>query len=152
VLAPREYHAELKGRLDAARANLVLCVPAFDNEFSGTETPQEFFILRREVVPTRLWQREIYPKIALRFDNPRTGGGTGDDYVLAKFDLVAREIDNMAGVPNGFIEILNVREEVIEVVFAQGDNFHVIPNRDDSQAATLPRSAVRDGVWRFLTS
>lgn len=149
--APRAYHAHLKGRLDAERARATLCVPIFESEFSGSETPETFGLLFGRVVPTSDWRRAPHPKIALRFDNTKTKGGTGDGYVLARFDLVLRETDNLLGVADGFIEILNHRDEVVELLFSQADMFTLIENRDDAAGVQISREALQEWLWVFLT-
>jgi hypothetical protein len=149
--APHAYHAHLKGRLDGERPRTTLCIPIFDAEFSGSETPRDFDTLTKSVVPTTDWAREPAPKIALRFDNTRTKGGTGDGYVLARLDLVLREIDNLVGVPDGFIEILNHRDEVVEILFESGQTFTWISGRDDKAAEPVAKDALRDRLRAFLT-
>ena len=84
ILAPEQYHAYFKGRLDDKRECLALCMPIHRCEFSGNESVDDFFLLRRKIVPTMNWEREVHPKIELRFDNPRTRGGTGDAYTFVR--------------------------------------------------------------------
>ena len=130
-----EFHSELKGRLDEDRKDCVLCIPIFESEFSSSETVDEFVTLRRRLVPTHDWARRPVPKIMLRFDNPKTKGGTtGDGYIPVRFEQVLQEIAAMVGVQDGFIEILNFRGEVIELVFEQGQSFRLIQGRDDVAA------------------
>jgi hypothetical protein len=106
--------------------------------------------MRRELVPTLNWEREVTPKILLRFDNPKTRGGTGNSEVHAKYGTLVREIDNLQGVSNGFIEIINYRGSVREVL-AAGDMFTLIYERDDGRRETLDRGALVDSLYRFLT-
>lgn len=130
-----EFHSELKGRLDEDRKDCVLCIPIFESEFSSSETVDEFVAMRRRLVATQDWVRRPAPKIMLRFDNPKTKGGTtGAGYVPAGFDQIFQEIAAMVGVQDGFIEILNFRGEVIELVFEQGQSFRIIQGRDDAAA------------------
>lgn len=149
--APQAYHAQLKGRLDAERPRATLCVPIFESEFSGSETPEAFGLLFGRVVPTSDWRRAPHPKIALRFDNTKTKAGTGDGYVLAGFDLMLREIDNLLGVADGFIEILNHRDEVVELLFSHADTFTLIENRDDAAGVQIGREALPEHLRAFLT-
>lgn len=149
--APQAYHVQLKGRLDAERPRTTLCIPIFESEFSGSETPEAFGLLSGRIVPTSDWRRAPHPKIALRFDNPKTKGGTGEGYVLVGFDLVLREVDNLLGVADGFIEILNHRDEVLELLFSHGDTFTLIENRDDAAGHQIGRAALGDRLLAFLT-
>lgn len=150
LFADSSYHAYFKGRLDEKRSNLVLVVPIYDCEFTGDESPDEFAMMRRDLVPTLNWEREVAPKILVRFDNPKTRGGTGDSKVLVKYGTLTREIDNLQGVNNGFIEIINYQGAVREVLSAD-DGFVLIHERDDNHRETLNRDALLDALHRFLT-
>src|SRR5262249_23332806 len=131
LLAPPDYHSEFKGRLDAKRDHLVLCIPIHRCEFSGDETVEEFYTLRRYIVPTLNWRREVCPKIILRFDNPKTQGGTIHDCgVFANYETVVREVDLLNGVPKGFIEIINYKKQVIEISSPKDGVFVLIRERD----------------------
>ena len=152
MYVPHQYHFELKGRLDAERANTTLCVPIFNSEFSGSEQPEEFIELRRYFVQTWRWDRNVSPKITLRFDNAKTKSGTGNGYVFAKFDQVLKEIENLAGVSDGFVEIINHKNEVIEILFNRDDVFSWINNRDDSKSQQIQARLIPDRLWNFLTS
>ncbi len=152
LLAPKAFHAELDGsRLSSKRDKLVLCLPIHKSEFSGTESVEEFYTLRRSVVPTYDWKRSVHPKIKIRFDNARTKGGTvGGKYVFAKYDLVTREIGNLSGA-DGFIEIINYRDDVIEILSPEPDFYLLIRDRDDSRREPLGRADLEKQVWAFLT-
>lgn len=151
LYVPPTYHSELKGRLDADRDKITLCIPIFKSEFSGTETLEEFTELRKHVVPTYRWDREVTPKIALRFDNLKTKSGTGDDYVYTRFEPVLKEVENLLGDKDGFIEILNYKNEVVEIVFTQGEEFSWIQNRDDATGEAILIDDIRPRLWNFLT-
>jgi len=150
LLAPKDYHSEFKGRLDKKRERLVLCVPIHRCEFSGDESVEEFYVLRREIVPTLNWEREICPKIVLRFDNPKTRGGTPDSGVFAKYEIVLRELDNLSGVPKGFIEIINYKKQVVEILSPRTGEFSLIRDRDDSKREALDKAALLPKLWSFL--
>jgi len=151
LYVPYQYHSELKGRLDSDRMNTILCIPIFNSEFSGDESPEEFIELRRTIVPTYRWDRDVSPKITFRFDNRKTKGGTGDGYVFARFDQVLREIDNLVGVTDGFIELINYKDDVVEILFHGGSVFTWIQNRNDSRAEQITQDSIHDRLWTFLT-
>lgn len=112
-----------EGRLDAERPRTTLCIPVFSSEFSGTEPAEQFATLRRDIVPTLEWDRPASPKLSLRFDNPKTRGGTGEGSVFARLDMVVREIDNLRGVADGFVEIVNHAGNPVEIVFSRGAEY-----------------------------
>jgi hypothetical protein len=150
ILAPAHYHAELKGRLDEERSSTILAIPIFHSEFSGDETVEEFLTLRRHLVPTRQWGRTVHPKIRLRFDNKMTGGGTGANYVLVKFDQLESEIDNLTGVGDGFIEVVNYKGDVIELLSSGEATFSLIRDRNDGGATIVSKSEARRQIWETL--
>lgn len=147
---PPHYHRELVGRLDTQREAITLCIPIFEPEFSGTETVDEFFELRRRRVATQDWRRKVTPRIMLRYDNGKTGSGAAD-YFPASFDMVMLEVDNLLGAPNGFIDLMNYRGDVVELLFDHGETYRWIADRNDAGAALIAKAEVRERLWQFLT-
>jgi hypothetical protein len=152
LLAPSTYHAYFKGRLDDKRALLTLCIPIYRCEFSGTESVEEFTTLRRDVVPILSWTRAPAPKTVLRFDNPKTRAGTGARYVLVKVPLVVREVDNIEGVANAFIELLNYKGEVLEILSPRPEVFTCIRERNDASRIDMGKPELLKRVHDFLTA
>ena len=152
LLAPPSYHACFKGILDGGRKHLMLCVPMHRCEFSGSESADEFVTMRRETVLTLNWLRTACPKILMRFDNPATRGGTGDSPVLAKKDLLLREIGLLSGVTNGFIEIQNWRGQTLEILSPGAGRFTLIRERNDWEREALDEFASREKIVAFLHS
>ena len=77
LLVPPSYHRYLGGVLEAERSELFLVLPIFECEFSGDESVDLFAELCRRYVPTLVWSRTgPCPRIMVRSDNPKTGGGT----------------------------------------------------------------------------
>jgi len=152
LLAPPEYHRHFAGVLDAKRQNLTLCLPIHRCEFSGKESVEEFFHMRRHTVPTLDWTRGPFPKIALRFDNPRTGGGTGDAGVIVRFDVLAREIANLNAADKGFIECTNWSGRVIEVLPSQNDEYVLIEDRNDAKREKCNGEFLLKRIWDFLVN
>jgi hypothetical protein len=149
LIAPKTYFSHFKGRLDEEREQLYLCVPIFRAEFSGRESINDFFEMRRHLIDTLDWNRSFSPRVLLRFDNPKTGGGTNGD-ALVTYDTLLREIDKLNGAAEGFIEIKNYRGEVLEILSADMGTFILIRNRDDSRRELMSQAALLEQVWRFL--
>lgn len=139
---PPQYHSELKGRLDALREGVLLWHPQLPlRVFRRREC--RFARLRRHIVATQRWDRAPSPKILLRFDNPQTGGGTDDDGIFARLDTVEREIGNLAGARDGFIELINRDGAVAELLAAGAEDYAWIPDRDDSRTVVTAAKAQR---------
>lgn len=152
LLAPTTYHSYFKGRLDQQRQRLVLCLPVHRCEFSGAESVAEFVQMRRDIVQTLNWQREVQPKIVLRFYNPRTGSGTGDGAVLVRWTALLAEIANLDGVTDGFLEITNYAGHLVEVVSPASGNFRLIRDRDDRNSTIVDRARLITQILQFLTT
>lgn len=150
VLAPKDFHGYLKGRLDDERDRLVLCLPIHQGEFSGSESIDDFFLLRREIVDTLNWERKPSPQVQIRFDNPQTGVGTAGAYVLVKYEYLLREIDKLEGIGEGFIEILNYLGAVAEILSHAADQFVLILDRDDSARELMNKQQLIERVYAFL--
>jgi len=150
LIAPSDYHSYFKGRLDDKRQKLMLCVPIYRCEFSGDESPEQFTTLRRDVVPILSWTRAPAPKIVLRFDNPKTRAGTGSRYVFAKEPLLAREVDNLDGVPNGFIELQNYKGRTVEIISPRLGVFTYIVDRDDTTRTDVDKRDLQKRLDDFL--
>lgn len=155
LLVPPHYHDYFAGRLDAQRDRLILCVPIHGCEFAGDESAELFRLLTREV-PIRDWRRFAHPRIQLRFDNPVTGGGTDDamagGYVFAGYDLVLRELANLDGVADGFIELINHRGRVMELLSPAPGRVVIVTDRDDTTRVEVDAAAVADIVWGFVAT
>lgn len=155
LLVPPHYHDTFAGRLDAQRDRLILCVPIHGCEFAGGETAETFRLLTREV-PIRDWRRFAHPRIRLRFDNPATGGGTDDavagGYVFAGYDLVLRELTALDGVADGFIELINHRGRVMELLSPAPGRVVIVTDRDDATRVEVDAAAVADIVWGFVAT
>jgi hypothetical protein len=138
VLAvPHTYHNYLKGTEGANRKDLFLCVPIYRCEFSGDESPDEFKYMHLHLVSIFDWARHKCPKIRVYFDNPATGGGTETSGALISYSTLKQEVDNLNGVSNGFIEITNWAQRVVEVLSPASENYILIYDRKDEE--TLAR-------------
>jgi len=146
-----DCHEYFKGRLDNEREKLTFCFPIHKFEFTGNESREEFSILRKETIPILNWTRQPSPKIMLRFDNPKTKSGTGNSDVFVKFELLEREIRNLSGVANGFIEISNYKGQILEVLSPSDESFVLIRNRDDNDRQSLRSKELLKVVFDFLT-
>ena len=103
------------------------------------------------IIPSVNWDREVSPKIVLRFNNPRTGGGTSDSGAFVKYDLLIREIRNLNGVTNGFIEITNYRGQAIEILSPREGEFWLIRDRMEETKEAFGQDVLAQRIRLFLT-
>jgi len=147
MAVPSTYHGLLSH--NANRTNLFLCIPIFRCEFSGNESFKEFDSSAHHIVGIYNWHRTREPKISVYFDNSRTGGGTDKDGAIVSLATLIAEIDNLNGVSDGFIEISNYRNEVIEVLSPAEGHYVLIRNRQDEEA--MDRARLVAAVETFAT-
>jgi len=147
MAVPSTYHGLLSH--NANRTNLFLCIPIFRCEFIGNESFKEFDSSAHHIVGIYNWHRTREPKISVYFDNPRTGGGTYKKGAIVRLGVLIAEIDNLSGVNDGFIEITNYRNEVIEVLSPAEGHYVLIRNRQDEEA--MDRAGLVAAVETFTT-
>ncbi|PSJ36808.1 hypothetical protein [Allosphingosinicella deserti] len=152
ILAAPQYHSALNGRSGLDRSATVLVVPIFEPELSGTETIEDFHTLRRHIIPDERWDRTIQPKVQLRYHNGKTEGGTGNGYALVTFQTAMFEVGNLMGVEDGFVEIINHKGDVIEILFAHDEMYTVISDRDDSTGVLASFDEAGDAIWAMLNA
>ena len=150
LIVPNKFHHHLEGAI-STRDDLVLCVPIHKSEFSGKETVKEFATLQR-MIPIESWSRTVHPRIILRFDNQKTKGGTiGGKYVFCRYSTIMNEIKNLDGVTNGFIEIINYKDNVLEILSKNIGTYVLIRERDDYSSVLMGYDELLGIVWSFLT-
>ncbi|WP_178082895.1 hypothetical protein [Pseudomonas sp. GW456-12-1-14-TSB6] len=137
IAVPSTYHESLKGRLEAKRENLYLCIPIFRCEFTGDEDKREFKEMMQRTIPIFQWKRMIAPKIRVYFDNPKTGAGTSEAGAIITYHTLLSEIENLNGVINGFIEITNYEEKIIEILSPANNAYTLIRNRKDEEVMDI---------------
>lgn len=147
IAVPSTYHGLLNR--SANRTNLFLCLPIFRGEFSGNESAEDFKWSTHHIVDVNNWRRTRQPKISLYFDNPRTGGGSDKDGAIVSLETLMAEIENLNGVSDGFIEITNCRDEVIEVVSPEEGSYLLIRNRQYEEL--MDSAHVAAAVEKFTT-
>lgn len=151
LLVPPTYHSQLKGIFEKERESLIWCIPIHRYEFSGNESKEELQDMYIRTVPVQDWKRQGVPKIKIYFRNPKTKGGTiNKNPVIFKYEYLIREIKNINGVENGFLEITNYKNEVIEIVSPLEGQYFLILNRDDSKRVLKTIDQIIEAVDLFL--
>lgn len=150
LLAPAHYHGNFIGALDEKRSELVLCAPIFHCEFSGNESIDEFHEMNVKRVHTDIWTRNPEPKIFVRFNNDKTGGGTkGNKYVLMSYARLIDEIHNLKGVINGFIDVRNYMDEIVSITSNSPDAYQLKSNKEKVEVnAAILSNKINDFLTR----
>ncbi len=150
LFAPANFHSYFKGRLDAEREQLVLCLPIHDCEFSGDESQQLFVALRQDIVETLNWRRSASPRAMVRFENPETGGGTvGRAAVPLAYPYLVSEVEKLDGIAAGFIDVTNFRGDRARVLSPAANVFTFHSQESAPRESGLQE--VQTQLWRFLT-
>jgi hypothetical protein len=118
VAVPPNFHGVYEGmtELEDSRKGVVLCLPIDESELCGNELEADFrqIHFRKNFFD---WRRTREPLCLFRCRNPRTGGGT---IALKKFTFTSVsycfcELKELNGVRDGFIDVMNYRNEVCEI-------------------------------------
>lgn len=115
MLLPPSYH--IMGYEDTEEIpfleNTIIAFPIYHCEFSGNETPDEIKYMRRDIVSTIDWNREITPKIKIRYKNFITKSKTvGNRFYLSKESTLINEINDLKD-DKSFIELENYSNKII---------------------------------------
>ncbi|MGA5628518.1 hypothetical protein ACPCTH_26885 [Streptomyces cellulosae] len=108
-----EVHGHHGTRNPDLTAVTYIVFPAFDTEVSGRESLEEAQARYQKMLSPAEIGREAVPFLKMRFDNPRTGGGsTNPGRALAYPQMLRQEIPQLQGAPGGFAEWENRIGEV----------------------------------------
>jgi hypothetical protein len=87
--------------------------PGFRCEFSGTESQREAALRFDRMLDTADLRRPPSSFLKMRYDNPRTrGGSVGQQRGITDLDVLTRELRELAGSKGAFIEVENFRSQV----------------------------------------
>ncbi|GGN41984.1 hypothetical protein [Streptomyces fuscichromogenes] len=107
--------------------------PAYRCEFSGRETLEEAEARYHKMLATADIGRGPMPFLKMRFDNPRTGGGSNNPgRALARPEVLLAEIPELRNAPGGFVEYENHAGEVRRVQWDR-DGTWVLSDASGSQ-------------------
>lgn len=168
LIVPPEFHHQLEGLIES-RSDLVLCVPGHQSEFVAkenemvltfnegqeledwddrpAEVPEHWW---RCCTPYHQWKRIVHPRIVLRFDNPKAQYSS-DQYLLSSYSALVNTIQLLDGAPDGFIEIINYKDQVLEILPKDPGTLELIRDRNDDGSVLLKQEELLDEVWAFLT-
>ncbi|WP_033319535.1 hypothetical protein [Streptomyces yerevanensis] len=95
--------------------------PAYSCEFSGNETLEEAECRYLKMLPTADIKRDPVPFLKMRFDNPRTGGGsTNPGRALTYERILLQELPHLENAPGGFIEFENRHAKIWRIEWHDG--------------------------------
>lgn len=121
AIASPEVHRYHQSERPDLHAVTYAAFPAFQCEFSGMETRQQASLRFQRMLDIVNLSRKPQPWVRMRYDNPKTGGGSiGPDLGLTTTDVFLRELKNLNGVEGGYIEIENYRGQVCRFAWQDG--------------------------------
>ncbi|MET8449861.1 hypothetical protein [Streptomyces sp. NPDC005209] len=95
--------------------------PGYACEFSGRETLPEAEARYHKMLPTAEIERGPLPFLKMRFDNPRTGGGsTNPERALTYPEVLLNELPELEDTPEAFVEYENHEGKVWRVQWSDG--------------------------------
>jgi hypothetical protein len=134
----------------SVHARTVVCCPIFNCEFAGDESAEEIEVMRSDFVDTLDWNREPSPKLRMRFDNPKTGGGSeGTEFGFARPRVLFHELTLLDGIIRGWIELLNFKGEFLRVQSVQPRQF-VFLDTNGNRVRQLDTDSAAQFLSNFL--
>lgn len=116
IVLPPGYHNSFLAQDRSLAQQTFVVFPAYNCEFCRTESRDAIEVMRRGIVKTLDWKRDPSPRVAMRYSNPKTGGGSvGSDRGLTEISVALREASNLVGSPGAYMEIENFKNEVMEI-------------------------------------
>ncbi|MEU0914511.1 hypothetical protein [Streptomyces althioticus] len=116
-----EVHGHHRAQNPDLTAVTYIVFPAFASEVSGRESLDEARARYLKMLSPADIGRDAVPFLKMRFDNPRTGGGsTNPGRALTHPRLLHQEIPQLEGVVGGFAEWENRVGDVWRVEWDQG--------------------------------
>lgn len=70
--------------------------------------------------------------------------------MVVSYSILLDEIENLNGVSLGFVEIVNYKDEVLEIISPSSNVFVLIRNRDDNTRESVQKNAVFEFVQSFI--
>ncbi|MGY5049588.1 hypothetical protein ACWDE0_28805 [Streptomyces sp. 900105755] len=109
-------HGHHRVRIPDLMPLTTIVFPAYRCEFSGRETLEEAEARYHKMLPTADIGRGPVPFLKMRYDNPRTGGGSNNPgRALAGPEVLPAEIAELRNAPGGFVEYENHAGDVRRV-------------------------------------
>ncbi|MFE9767853.1 hypothetical protein ACFYPC_25590 [Streptomyces sp. NPDC005808] len=116
-----EVHGHHKAQNPQLTAVTYIVFPAYACEFSGRESLAEAEARYAKMLHPAEIGREPVPFLKMRFDNPRTGGGSNNPgRALTSPRILLQEIHEMEGAPGSFVEFENRHGRVWRVEWDNG--------------------------------
>ncbi|MGA5602282.1 hypothetical protein ACPCUF_14760 [Streptomyces griseoincarnatus] len=116
-----EVHGHHRAQNPDLTAVTYIVFPAFASEVSGRESLDEARARYQKMLGPADIGRDAVPFLKMRFDNPRTGGGSSNPgRALAHPRVLHQEIPQLEGVAGGFVEWENRAGDVWRVEWDSG--------------------------------
>ncbi|KAF2334672.1 hypothetical protein [Flavobacterium ginsenosidimutans] len=150
---PYKYHSIFETQDKDLYLNTIVTFPIYNCEFNGNESSEEVKLLRRDIVSTIDWDREVSPIIKIRYNNLKTGSRTrGNKFYFVSLNVVLNELDNLQNddFPDSFVELENYKDEYIHVS-ALNSSVFLIVNKNRTIVLQDKIQKIKDFTIDFLT-
>ncbi|MEU7906327.1 hypothetical protein [Actinoplanes sp. NPDC049118] len=121
--------------------------PAWRCEFSGRETEIEAKARLTKFLGAADLHRLPAPFLKMRFDNPKTGGGSiGTELGLARTDLLFTELRELEQAEGAWIEFQNFQNKVCRAYWQDGLRLAI----DGGEGRPIEQNDLQTFAYRFL--
>ncbi len=105
--------------------------------------------MRKEFVSTLDWNRQISPKILMRYDNSKTRAKSiGSKRGLANQTTLFRELQNLIGAEGSFVEVENYQGQLC-LITTENEHFKIV-TEDSTKNKTIERADIGEFIRNFL--
>jgi hypothetical protein len=116
-----DYHSAFKSDIPSVYKDTYVIFPCHHSEFLASDTAEDVNFCRNRVVKTLIWDREISPRVYLKFENKNNGVKTnGEEFLFGDFDYIMDLIDQLM-IDDGFLVVENYKRQQLELVFLENN-------------------------------
>lgn len=144
IPAVHRYHPRRRAELNEVTYAVF---PAYRCEFSLMETQEEAAYRFDDMLDAANLRRTPSPWVRLRYDNPKTGGGSeGPDLGITSFSVVQRVLRDLEGAEGAYAEFENFRYERRRVSWAGG----LVVSWDEDKTRTTELPDLLAWAFKFI--
>jgi hypothetical protein len=146
LLAP-DVHKLLEIRRPSLQPFVIQAIPIYSCEFTGDETPEMLYTLRKRFVSTLDWKRVPSPRIMASFS-------TGTVKTPAKLGLISLPdvlfyLQEIRRLGDGFGRVCNYLGELIQITYAASSGNYQV-GLSDRSTLLIPATEMDDWLMNFV--
>lgn len=143
------FHDTFSVKFPDIQKQTIVVFPIYRCEFSGTESPEIFKLMRKEFVPTLDWDRPPFCKATVAFENKSTGVKSSNRG-LAKQEFIFKELHAFKGGAGSSMEIENFLGQRVTVTRGGDDEYRIERMTQPSTLLRVSTKLLESRIGAFL--